>query len=333
MNGWTRRLREPRDWLIGGVLLATLAAAVQYTVGWPALLAPWRAFSPPLILWLFLLTAMSYGLRAVRVYDWFRPSLAGRFLQVLRLSVLHNTANNLLPMRAGEMAFPWLMHRYFAYSILDAAAALLWIRILDLHFLGLVGILILDLRQASWVWWVAAALWLGGLGALALIGRAGVSEPRAGAGRIRGLVSRVAAAAPKDPWLIARIYLWTATSWGLKFIAFASVLHHFVPVDFWRVLSGVMGAELSSVLPFHGIAGSGSYELAAVVALVPLGVDAKQALAGAVNLHLFLLGTTLVLGALALLLPKPGPGPAQAGPGGAFGKTLAAGNRGPRDGA
>ncbi len=65
-----------------------------------------------------------------------------------------------------------------------------------------------------------------------------------------------------------------------------------------------MGAELSSVLPFHGIAGSGSYELAAVAALVPLGVDPKLALAGAVNLHLFLLGTTLILGGLAFLLPK-----------------------------
>jgi hypothetical protein len=35
-----------------------------------------------------------------------------------------------------------------------------------------------------------------------------------------------------------------------------------------------------------------------------LGVDPRLALVGAVNLHLFLLGSTLVLGASALLLPK-----------------------------
>jgi uncharacterized membrane protein YbhN (UPF0104 family) len=64
-----------------------------------------------------------------------------------------------------------------------------------------------------------------------------------------------------------------------------------------------MGAELSSVLPFHGIAGSGSYELAVVAALLPAGIDASRALAGAVNLHLFLLGVTLILGALAFFLP------------------------------
>jgi uncharacterized membrane protein YbhN (UPF0104 family) len=291
--------------LIGGALLAALVALIHYRVGWGPLLAPWRAFPPALIAWLFLLTALSYALRAVRVYDWFRPRFAGQFPAVLRLSVLHNSANNLLPMRAGEMVFPWLMRRYFGHGFLDAAAALLWIRILDMHFLGLMALLILYLRDPWWPWWAAALGWVGGLSVLAQIGRAGGSERLAGGGRIRRLVRLVAAAAPQDPWLIARAYLWTAGTWTLKFVAFASVLRHFVPVDFWRVLAGVMGAELSSVLPFHGIAGSGSYEIAAVAALVPLGVDPKVALSGAVNLHLFVLGTTLILGALALLLPRP----------------------------
>jgi uncharacterized membrane protein YbhN (UPF0104 family) len=252
------------------------------------------------------LTALSYALRAVRVYDWFSPLMKGQFPSVLRLSVLHNTANNLLPMRTGEMVFPWLMGRYFGHGFLDAAAALLWIRILDMHFLGLTGILILYLRDPGWVWWAAGLGWVAALSLLALIGRAGAAPWLAGGGRVRALVRRVAAAAPRDPWLIARVYLWTAGTWTLKFIAFASVLAHFIPdAAFWRIMAGVMGAELSSVLPFHGIAGSGSYELAAVAALVPLGVDPRVALAGAVNLHLFVLGTTVLLGGLAFLLPRP----------------------------
>lgn len=291
--------------MIGGVLLAALVLAVHYTVGWGPLLAPWRAFAPLLILWLFLLTALSYALRAVRIYDWFSPRFRGHGLAVLRLSVLHNMANNLLPMRAGEMVFPWLMRRYFGHGLLDSAASLLWIRILDLHFLGLIACLILYLRHPSWIWWAAAALWLAVLSILAFIGNAGHSQRLAGGGRLKEMIRRVAAAAPREPARIIRAYLWTGAVWSLKFIAFASVLQHFVPVAFWRVMTGVMGAELSSVLPFHGIAGSGSYELAAVAGLVPLGVDPKLALAGAVNLHLFLLGTTLILGGLALFLPKP----------------------------
>ena len=305
------RLGRPRDWLIGGALLVALVVAVHLTVGWGPLLVPWLAFPPLLILWLFLLTAASYVLRAVRIHDWFTPALRGHALPVLRLSVLHNMANNLLPMRAGEMVFPWLMRRYFGHGFWDSAASLLWIRILDLHFLGLIAFLILYLGDPSWLWPTAAVLWVAGLGLIGVIGRIGHSRWIAGGGRLKGLIRKVAAAAPREPARIARAYLWTGLVWTLKFIAFASVLQHFVPVAFWRVMTGVMGAELSSVLPFHGIAGSGSYELAAVAALVPLGVDPKLALAGAVNLHLFLLGTTLILGGLAFLLPKPPAAPSR----------------------
>ncbi|MBK1717707.1 lysylphosphatidylglycerol synthase transmembrane domain-containing protein [Thiocystis violacea] len=298
------RLGRPRDWILGGSLLLALIVAVQISVGWGPLLAPWRDLSPWLLAWLFLLTALSYALRAVRVSDYFRPRFDGQFPVMLRLTILHNTANNLMPMRSGELVFPWLMRRYFGHGFLDAAAALLWIRLLDLHFLALIGLLILYLSHPSWLWWLAAALWLAGLGTLAILGAMGQGAWLAGEGRIRSIARRLLLAAPRDPRRIARVYGWTILIWSLKFAAFTSLLKFFLPTDIWRLLAGVMGAELSSVLPFHGIAGSGSYELAAVAALVPLGVDAKLALAGAVNLHLFLLGSTLILGALAFLLPN-----------------------------
>ena len=307
-EGGAMRFVRPRDWAIGGALLGALVIAVEWTVGWEPLLSPWRTLSPLLLIALFGLTALSYVLRAVRVYDYFGPRFHGCFPTVLRLSMLHNTANNLLPMRAGEMVFPWLMRRYFGHGFLDAAAALLWIRILDLHFLALIGILILYLRDPSPIWWWTAPVWLGGL--LLFLPLRGLAKDSRGqsasglAAKLIRLVRRVLGAAPAQPGIIARVYLWTALTWTLKFTAFAVLLEHFLPVEFWRLLTGVMGAELSSVLPFHGIAGSGSYELAVVAALAPLGVDPRLALAGAVNLHLFLLGSTLVLGGLALLLPE-----------------------------
>jgi uncharacterized membrane protein YbhN (UPF0104 family) len=307
-DGGALRIGRPRDWVIGGALLAALLIAVEWTVGWGPLLLPWRTLSPLLLLALFGLTALSYVLRAVRVYDYFGLRFRGCFPTVLRLSVLHNTANNLLPMRAGEMVFPWLMRRYFGYGFLDAAAALIWIRLLDLHFLALIGIVIVCLREPSWIWWLAAGVWVAGLMLFVPLGRmAGAAAGQRHPGilaTLRHLVRRLVTAAPGDPAIIARVYLWTALTWTLKFAAFAVLLEHFLPVAFWRVLTGVMGAELSTVLPFHGIAGGGSYELAVVAALAPLGVDPTLALAGAVNLHLFLLGTTLVLGGIAFLLPK-----------------------------
>jgi uncharacterized membrane protein YbhN (UPF0104 family) len=293
------RMGRPRDWIVGALLLAGVFLGVGLTIGWGPLLAPWRELTPIELLLPFGLTALSYFLRGVRVREYYRPHLDGRFPAVLRLSILHNTANNLLPMRAGEMVFPWLMGRYFGQGFIGAAASLVWIRLLDLHFLGLIGIFILHLSNPSWIWAPAALLWLL---LPPVTGLAGRWIP-VGKGRLGRAFRVMAESAPRSAWVALRIYLWTALTWISKFIAFALVLDHFLPMERWQVLIGVMGAELSSVLPFHGIAGSGSYELAVVGALLPFGVDAKAALAGAVNLHLFLLGVTLILGALALLLP------------------------------
>ncbi|NCA71296.1 MAG: flippase-like domain-containing protein [Sphingobacteriia bacterium] len=299
---------RPRDWIIGATLLLALVVAVWMTVGWGPLLAPWRELSPLLLAGLFALLALSYVLRALRVYDYLHPRLAGRFPALLRLTILHNTANNLMPMRTGELVFPWLMRRYFGHGFFDSAAALLWIRVLDLHFIVLIGLFIVALRHPAWIWWAAGGLWVAALALLVPFGRVlggVVAAPASGLiARARQLALRVLTAAPRDPLIIARVYLWTALTWILKFIAFAGVLQHFLPVELWRVMTGVMGAELSSVLPVHGIAGSGSYELAVVAALAPFGVDPKMALIGAVNLHLFVLGSTLLIGVLAVLLPR-----------------------------
>ncbi|WP_296898160.1 lysylphosphatidylglycerol synthase transmembrane domain-containing protein [Thiohalocapsa sp.] len=300
------RLGRPRDWLIGITLLLGLIIAVEHRVGFQALLAPWRTISPGLLAGAFALTAASYALRGLRVYDYFGPLVAGRFPAVLRLSILHNTANNLLPMRVGEVAFPWLMRRYFGQGFLASGASLLWIRLMDLHCLVLAAVVALWLRLPSWWWLLLAVLWLA-LVPLGLVIRRSGWIMRLPFGRMRAVLRFLLDAAPGETWRLYRLYLWTVLSWTAKLLAFALVLGHFVDAALWQRLAGVLGAELSSVLPFHGIAGAGSYELTGMAAMVPLGVGVEAALAGAVNLHLFLLGTTLLLGAVALLLPvRPG---------------------------
>ena len=296
------RRARPRDWLIGAALLAGLLIAVQQGVGWGVLLAPWREVSPWLLAGAFLLTAASYALRALRVYDWFGPLVAGRFIAVLRVSMLHTTANNLLPMRLGELVFPWLMHRHFGHGLLVSGVSLIWIRVMDLHCLALAGLLVLWLRAPGWWWPLLGLLWLALVPLGVLVRRGGWVE-RLPQERLRRLLLFVLEAAPGEVPLLARVYAWTLLIWATKLTAFALVLGHFVDAALWQRLAGVVGAELSSVLPFHGIAGAGSYELTGVAAMVPLGVEVAPALAGAVNLHLFLLGTTLLLGLVALLLP------------------------------
>lgn len=292
-----------REWLIGLTLLALLLGAVEYSNGWATLLAPWQELSPLLLAWLFSLTALSYGLRAVRLRAYFYPQFIGQFPLLLRLTIFHNVANNLLPMRSGELVFPWLMRRYFNYDFIDATAALLWIRVLDMHVLGLIAIFILNLRQPSLLWWLIAAGWIGSLSLITYFQQRHTAQQLHGNGRLLTLLRQTLRAAPVDWRFIAQIYGWTLLIWSFKFTAFVSVLQFFLPLDYWQLFTGVMGAELSSVLPIHGVAGSGSYELAAVAALAPLGIDPKLALVGVVNLHLFLLGSTVLLSVFALLLP------------------------------
>jgi hypothetical protein len=75
----------------------------------------------------------------------------------------------------------------------------------------------------------------------------------------------------------------------------------------------MIGGELGSVLPVHGVAGMGTYEAGVMAGLAPQGVALTAALAAAVNLHLFILGATVLGAGLARLLPLPA-APAEAEP-------------------
>ncbi|MBA1333058.1 hypothetical protein QQ73_19015 [Candidatus Endoriftia persephone str. Guaymas] len=58
------------------------------------------------------------------------------------------------------------------------------------------------------------------------------------------------------------------------------------------------------MLPMQGFAAAGTFEAGVMAVLVPTGTGAEQALSAAINLHLFLLGLSLLSGALALLLGR-----------------------------
>ncbi|MES9884383.1 MAG: lysylphosphatidylglycerol synthase transmembrane domain-containing protein [Sedimenticola sp.] len=291
-----------RDWAIGGAILVALLLWVHFAIGWRTLLQPWQTISLSSIIGLLLLSFTSYLLRAIRIQAYFPELLQGRFITTLRLSILHNFANNLLPMRAGEALFPILMKRHFGASMADSTLSLIWIRLLDLHVIAGIALLSLILATPEWWWMPAIIAWMIALPLVLLFRETLKSHLSCDKGWQR-LLHRIVDNAPPDGGRMSQIYLLTLLSWGSKFVAFSMVLQHFMPLPLWQSLAGIIGAELSSVLPFHGIAGAGSYEVAMLAVLAPLGVNTSDALNGAVNLHLFLLGVTLLLGVAALLLP------------------------------
>ena len=298
----------PLKRVIAVLLLLALVAGVQFYVGWGRLLQPWRAVPLPMLGAAALLVIATYGLRAVRLYDFFSAEVNGRFPLAFKLMLQHNFFNNLLPMRSGEVAFPLLMNRYFGVPAKRSVPALIWFRLLDLHTIGLVGlwalgalrlqpavILGLSLVWLSLPWWgYKLNAWL--------LRR--IPPTRSG---VVGLLRSGLEGSPHSLGLMLRVWSWTLVNWVVKLGVFAWVLALFAELTLPGAVLGVFGGELTSVLPIHGVAGAGTYEAGIVAALLPQGVSGETALAAAVNLHLFLLGVTLIGGAFSLVVaPRNG---------------------------
>ncbi|MER2532595.1 MAG: lysylphosphatidylglycerol synthase domain-containing protein [Candidatus Competibacter sp.] len=289
----------------GLIVLALVLAAIQWTIGWPQLLAPWRAISPAALALAALLTLGSYTARSLRVYDYFLPATRGGFTACLKLTLLHNLFNNLLPMRTGEASFPILMTRYFATPLACSLAALLWFRLMDLHALAAVALVAVGGRWFDgWlvglltVVWLSLPWWLFQMRPGAVLVKLGRHLPPHWQDRLAGARGGL----PRTPTAFWRAWFWTLLNWLIKLAVFAWVLQLFAPLPTAAALLGAIGGDLTSVLPVHGVAGAGTYEAGVVAALVSFGVPATPALAAAVNLHLFMLGLSLVGGALALPL-------------------------------
>ncbi|HHM06123.1 MAG TPA: UPF0104 family protein, partial [Gammaproteobacteria bacterium] len=208
--------------ILGVLIFAAFVAFIEVYLGWGALLAPWAALPPAALVAAALLTLASYGLRALRFYDYFAADMSGRGGACVKLMLQHNLWNNLLPMRTGEFSFPWLMSRYFAVPVARSLPALAWFRVLDLHALGLAA-----LAGAAWLdgagWLAVLAAWLPLPGLLSRA--AGLLRRRLGerTGRLAPLLDKLLAGLPRTRRALWRSVLWTYVNWLVKLAAFAWV--------------------------------------------------------------------------------------------------------------
>ena len=283
-------------------------ALVEWYVGWSGLLAVWRELPPGPLAGATLLMLASHVARGLRVHDYFGQAVAGERSACLRLVLQHNLMNNLLPMRSGELAFPVLMARRFGVPAQHSVPGLLWFRLLDLHALVLLAAPVLALALPLPLLVPALALWL----LVPWTAWRGMQRSagawRAPSGRLAHLLVRVHAGLPQSARVFWRAQGWTLLTWGVKLSALVGLLQALAPLSLAWAVPGALGGELTSVLPIHGVAGFGSYEAGVVAAALPSGVDPATLLGAAVNLHLFILGVTLIAGGLAFV-----PGRARAG--------------------
>jgi hypothetical protein len=317
-------------WLVGIGLMAWLLRHVPFETVQRALA------KPSADVWLCTLggLVLSYLLRAARlqVVMGLAPSSGNRQwlglrLDALRVILMHNAAVNLLPMRAGELSFPYLASRLLHMPLNRAVASLLWMRLQDLAVLLSLGLLCWP--TLPWAWR------LGGLAFIVLGWQAGVRLLDWLYQRMQAPQAAVGQAAPPKPkasWqsLLGRFHeallephhhhwaTWAFTwaNWGTKLLAGAWLMSHICGADLAQAWSGALGGELAAVVPLQGPAGFGTYEAGVWAGLhlstTPTAagssnIDMTLAVPAALALHLCFLLCAVLAGAVAWLIQSASP--------------------------
>ncbi len=289
-------------YVVSGLILVVFIAFVEIYFGWGELLRPWLQLPYERIIIAVVLVFISYWIRALRLYDYFRYEMHGRFNICFKLMLQHNLFNNLLPMRSGELSFPLLMTRYFNVPMTRSIAVLLGFRLLDLHTLILffLGAMALYGQHAAIIT-LLLLLWCAlPPGAFRFSRQLVLMLDRHGDTKGYTWFRQALSGLPQTSRHFYMAWLWTLINWAVKLGAFAWILMLFIDVPLAAAWSGAITGDITSVLPIHGLAGAGTYEAGVIAGLLPFDIPASAALQAAVNLHIFILGATLIGGAVSL---------------------------------
>lgn len=281
------------------VIFFSFITTVEAYWGWGNILAPWKSLSTASIISAVLLFLLSYQIRTWRLYDYFLPHTKGGWIAALRLMLLHNILNNLLPARGGEISFPLLMKRYFGLDYIHTIPALLWFRLLDLHTLLSIGIIVwalTGLAKHALLYLPLLSLWL--FLPLIFYYLKNLIQQKIN----HRFMQKVLDGLPQSTVKFWRNWLLTWLNWTVKLGVLAWLLGQFLKVDLTYLTSSVMAGELSSVLPFHAPGGVGTYEAGMVAPLLAV-IGAETATKAAINVHLFMLSSSMIGALIGWLLP------------------------------
>lgn len=279
----------------GAVLVAALFLAWLIAQGSAPLAAMAAALLHPLLPLALAGLLLSHLLRALRLYEELRAETGWRYRDALAVSLQHVAWVSLLPLRAGEAALPLLLRRRLGIELSRGAATLAWMRWQDAVVLATV--LLLVVPGLAWsLRLVGVAVLL--LAAAALPRLLSRWRSRSAMGGERGVLASLLSGLDSSARSARRGWLWTGASWAVKLLAQALVFALVLPVTLSAGVLGVLGGEAAALSPLQGLAGFGSQELGAALALSAYGVPIELGLKAAFVLHL--LGLTLTL-ALALI--------------------------------
>lgn len=287
-------------------LFAVIAflGVIQWYFGWDKVLLPWKQLDWANIVGAIFLFLLTYQLRTWRLYQYFYKELKGHWLLALRLILLNNILNVLLPMRSGEVSFPLLLNRYFSINYSRSIPALFWFRLLDLHTILLIGLIPFALLEWSFIVSIVLLLAWSLLPLIfyklqSILGK----KIKNSEGKWEKLLLKAIEGSPNSMGSFLSLWGLTLLNWGVKLAVLVWVLSQFIQVDFVYGVLAVISGELSSVLPFHAPGGIGTYEAGIVAVLLPV-VTLSEATQAAINIHLFVLGGSIMGAMFAWFIPN-----------------------------
>lgn len=306
---WRRAL----VWVVGLGLLAWLLHQVPLSTVRTAWL------KPDALTWGVTLLGLgvSYLLRAARLQAVMGlasrdgPRWLGLRLDALRVILMHNAAVNLLPMRAGELSFPWLASTQLRMPLAQAVASLLWMRLQDLAVLLALGLMLWP--GVPMVWRGAGLLllvlgWLAGLKILNALHASISSKPDVSGAKWKALLQRLHTALLDPHHHRPAAWLFTWANWAIKLTAGALLLSAITQTGMGAGWAGALGGELAAVVPIQGPAGFGTYEAGVwagfALSLPSSSAQLGQAVPAALALHLCFLLCAVAAGAIAWATPS-----------------------------
>ncbi len=296
--------------MISFALFILYGLFIEWYWGWKSILSEWsRIGSATTVIAVSMLVA-TYFIRCHRIQNYFSPATDGAFFRLFRLTQIHNLLNIMLPFRVGEASFPVLMRREFSQSLATSTAALLVMRLLDIHALASAGLLGLALALpsrgpalAAWAVFVASPVLL-----FLVKKRVMAFFARILPDRLESLVLRIDAGLPGDIGRFMRAWFLTLANWLIKIFVIAFIFRAFSGAPLLAALGSALGGELSAVTPFHAPGGIGSYPAGMIAGALSFGAGANAAMLdgltrAAVNVHLMIIVSALAGTGLALIGP------------------------------
>lgn len=260
-------------------------------------LSIWRNFTLQTLLCAFCLYFLTYVLRGWRWMLLFKAHLRFSSLaDFTGLAAIHTAAANILPFKSGEAAFPVLMTRR-GYPMTKVIIYLLAGRLVDAAVMLSLALIFYGRLEGAvliLVFW-CAGVWLRSPFRAILFWCIRKKNFRE---KLEPPINHLVTMPIKEVFCLAGV---TLLIWTVKLLAVARLVSGFSGKNLLASAYCALGAELAFLLPFSGWLGLGNYEAGWLMVSELTGKLGGDAAGLALFAHSFLLGSSILLGGVALL--------------------------------